>query len=520
MKLTILLVLLLGLGLTPAGADDKKPAPKLPLGKETTYVTGPIDKDGYVDFEAALNDRLGKGITPEKNANVLLWKALGPTPDSDRRQPPEYFKRLGMEEPPKEGDYFIKRERYAKEHLKKVEQAELDSFNDEMSAAIRRAWTAKDHPHVAAWLKANKNSLALVVEATKRPEYFNPLVPHRKEDGPGLLNSAYLPSVQSCREPAMALAARALLRVGEGKFDAAWEDILSCHRLGRLVGRGGLLIEGLIGYTIQQFATDAALVYLARAPLTSKQLIEHLKELQSLPPTPHPTEKVELGERLMCLDSIQHVRRSGFDVLRKEPSAPEPCDPLDMLDWGPALRTCNMWYDRRVVAMHIKDYSARQKEFDKIEAELAKAARSAGNLDDLIQKLQDGGDAMAEISTRVGHLFTNLLLSSGVRRVQDRFDLVQQEERNLRVAFALAAYKADTGKYPAKLDDLAPKYIATLPGDVFSGKALIYKPSEKGYLFYSVGQNGIDEGGRYYDDEPRGDDPRVRMPLPPLKKAP
>ena len=61
-------------------AADAEPAPKLPLGKDTTYVTGPLDKDGYIDYEAALNDRLGKNITSETNANVLIWKTLGPTP--------------------------------------------------------------------------------------------------------------------------------------------------------------------------------------------------------------------------------------------------------------------------------------------------------------------------------------------------------------------------------------------------------------------------------------------------------
>ena len=56
------------------------------------------------------------------------------------------------------------------------------------------------------------------------------------------------------------------------------------------------------------------------------------------------------------------------------------------------------------------------------------------------------------------------------------------------------------------------------PGDLFSGQALIYKPAEKGYLFYSVGVNGKDDEGRWYNDKPSGDDPGVRMPLPPLKK--
>ena len=51
------------------------PKPKFPLGKETTYVIGPLDKDGYVEYAAALNERFGKGVTPQNNANVLIWKA-------------------------------------------------------------------------------------------------------------------------------------------------------------------------------------------------------------------------------------------------------------------------------------------------------------------------------------------------------------------------------------------------------------------------------------------------------------
>src|SRR5437867_6664396 len=88
-------------------AAEDKPAPKFPISKETTYVTGPLDKEGYIDYEAALNERLGKGVTPEKNANVLLWKAFGPMADGHERMPAEYFKRLGIKEPPKDGAYYI-----------------------------------------------------------------------------------------------------------------------------------------------------------------------------------------------------------------------------------------------------------------------------------------------------------------------------------------------------------------------------------------------------------------------------
>ena len=60
--------------------------------------------------------------------------------------------------------------------------------------------------------------------------------------------------------------------------------------------------------------------------------------------------------------------------------------------------------------------------------------------------------------------------------------------------------------------------MAKIPGDLFSGTALIYRPTENGYLLYSVGVNGKDEEGRSHSDEPPGDDIVVRMPLPPLKE--
>src|SRR5262249_23075355 len=38
------------------------------VSAETTYVTGPLDELGYVDYAAALNERLSRGVTPENNA--------------------------------------------------------------------------------------------------------------------------------------------------------------------------------------------------------------------------------------------------------------------------------------------------------------------------------------------------------------------------------------------------------------------------------------------------------------------
>jgi hypothetical protein len=502
-------------------AAEGQPAPKLPLGKETTCVTDPLDREGYLDYQAALNGRLGKGITPGKNANALLWKALGPRPEGGTGMPPEFFRRLGIEEPPPRGDYLIGFQQYLKDHLK-LDQSEIAAIYDQHSRALKRPWNAKDYPHVAAWLKANEKPLAVVVEATKRPDYFNPLV--TREHKPGSLLGALLPGVQKCREAASALACRAMLRLAEGKDDDAWQDLIACHRLGRLVARGATLIEFLVGVAIDAIASNADLAYLERARLTTKQIQDRLKDLQALPPLPPVAGKIDLGERFTFLDCVQLVRRGGIGMMEGLAGGPPPKKPdakeeqgLASLDWGLILRNGNRWYDRMAAALRLEDRAAREKAFARLEEDLTSLKVNAVNQADVLNAILEGKDPGKQVSRAIGNVLIGLLIPA-VQKVQSAHDRAEQIRRNLQVAFALAAYHRDHGRYPAKLDALAPAYLKAVPNDLFSGKPLVYKPSDKGYLLYSVGPNGKDDGGRWYDDNPPGDDPRVRVPLPELKK--
>ena len=485
-------------------ADDKLPAPQLPLGRDTTYVVGPLDKHGYIDYEAALNAELSKGITPKNNANALLLLAFGPTPEGSE-MPPEYFKWLDIPVPPKVGDYFLGSGRYVRDQLG-ITGDRLETFYDFQTQATRRPWAAKECPPLAEWLKANDKPLKVVAEAVQRPRYFNPLVSRRKDGEPSNLINTLLPTVQKCREFASALTARAMLRLKEGQFDAAWDDILTCHRLGRHLSRGATLIESLVGIAISQIASNATLAYLEHANLTSKQVRARLKELQALPKFTPVADKIDIGERMVGLDALQNIRRGGgAEGEAGKPTAAQ-LKALAAIDWVPAMRSMNAFYDRVAAAMRIPNRAAREKEFDKIEKALKEATKKAGAKD--VQTLIADGKAVGK------ELGTTLvsLLAPAVRKVQQAHDRAEQTERNLHIAFALAAYRKDTGRYPAKLADLAPKYLAAVPNDLFADKPLIYKPAAAGYLFYSVGPNGKDDGGAWYDDNPPGDDPGVRMP--------
>src|SRR5262245_45132587 len=86
----------------PASADrkapEKKPPRKFTISPGTTRISRPVDDDGYIDYTAAFNKELSKGITPTSNANVLLLKAFGPRPDG-WEMPSEYCKLMGIEPP-------------------------------------------------------------------------------------------------------------------------------------------------------------------------------------------------------------------------------------------------------------------------------------------------------------------------------------------------------------------------------------------------------------------------------------
>jgi hypothetical protein len=47
---------------------------------------------------------------------------------------------------------------------------------------------------------------------------------------------------------------------------------------------------------------------------------------------------------------------------------------------------------------------------------------------------------------------------------------------------------------------LVPKFLPAIPTDPFDGHSLRYKKLAKGYVVYSVGEDGKDDGGV----EPRG----------------
>jgi acetyl esterase/lipase len=395
-----------------------RPAAKvlITISKETTYITGPLRKDGYVDYVAALNQRFRAGVTPENNAAVPFLKAVGPGEIAPNCRG-EYFKMLGIPPLPENGDYYVTLEKYAQRSMGADRPAAeagatgRDLYWEQLTQAMKRPWSKKEFPVVAGWL--------------------------------------------------------------------------AC------AGDQGLL---------------------QHARLTPRQIARMRADLDKLPPMAKMVDKINVGERFTYLDCVGMVARERLSLPTNLTDGSKPRSMFESLadatareavDWDHVLRMGNSWYDRMADACGKPTRAQRQSALGKIDDDVRKLTATIKDRKSLYLSLLGG--VRYAVSERIGQFFVSLLLpdASSCARAVDRsamrFDLT-------RLAFALAAYHADRSAYPEKLADLVPQYVADVPKDIFSDSDLHYRSEGGGYLLYSVGPNGKDDGGKGRDDCKAGED--------------
>jgi len=91
------------------------------------------------------------------------------------------------------------------------------------------------------------------------------------------------------------------------------------------------------------------------------------------------------------------------------------------------------------------------------------------------------------------------MLSSSISELSFSFRRVVTAETARRIvitAIALKRFQLKHDQYPQNLSELVPAFLAPIPVDPMSGEPLHYRfQSKERFLPYSVGENGIDDGG-------------------------
>jgi hypothetical protein len=246
---------------------------------------------------------------------------------------------------------------------------------------------------------------------------------------------------------------------------------------------------------------------------------------------PRIAEKLAAGERLAYLEVVSaraRLGRAGFMRLTSPGSedvgwgAALVVNAVEaMVDWDESMRTINTWYDRFVEACTRPARAERERALKKTGLEVERIPRETGSFRSFVGDA--GSRSLRRAMGRQVGLAAVVQIFAEITEAAAGEDHAAAYSSMGQVAVALAAYRADHGAYPAGLAQLCPKYLASLPRDPFVDGPLRYRRAETGYVVYSVGPNGEDDGGKNWHDDADdsvpedADDIAITVPRPEKK---
>jgi hypothetical protein len=521
----------------PAAKEPAKPRPRVTISRETTFITGPLREDGYPDYVGALNELASRGVTPENNAAVLFCRAFGPLAVLEKNRD-RFFRMLGIPLLPPEGKYLVSLRDYVDRNKGSRVMPQSDQPTEQDQAwwtaegqrqeAMTRPWAKEEFPVLAKWLEANEESLNLVLAGTRRSRCYVPIV----SEGTPLWGGVWMAPLEPLRESGLALGARAMLRLKEGRVEEAHHDLLACHRLARLAGQGPMLAK--LADPIERVACRGHVALAHYGNLSGEHARTFADEVRKLPPMAGVAEKVNVGARYTYLDAVCSFARLSARELgmlialggERQPM-PEWLERTSewlvgfganiVIDWDEPLRMGNAWFDRLQGAYSKASRREREAALSKMDRDVAGLSHQARD-PKAVQKVLTAKDPQA----MAGQFILALMASAHCFAAHSEDRTLAYQNMAL-VAFALAAYRTERGEYPAELGQLVPKYLKAVPGDTFSGKPLRYKREGAGYLLYSIPSYGEEDGSesRFIEDpvnaqysQYTGADIVIRMPVP------
>lgn len=468
------------------------PSRQIRIGRETTYVDGPRWPDGYIDYVAVFNQQPSAGITADNNAVTILVQAHGvDVVNESIRQ--RYFELLGVAPPPADGDYLLDDYEFITptDSLASVDRGLLENFRLSREAAATRPWARDEYPDVAELLDRNAKPLSLIVEASRRDRYYSPLL---SAETPPCAALILLPIEQEQWTAVRQLTARAMRRLWDIDAHGAWDDLLACERLARLTGQGPFLIQHSVSCGTQRIAFGGEVALIGDVSLTPELARKCLADLRSLPPRRSVVEIMDDFERLAALDFVTLTARCEASKHSFVPAMPELNLVLSgAVDWNIVLEQVNDEFDRLVAILELPA-EERRRQLKQFGESVTAFEMPPGNLD--VRSFIYGRH---EVSIDVGRQMVKLHVPTVDFALSSEISAIARE-RLVVVGFALAAHRYEQGDYPASLTELVPNVLDEVPLDPWSGRELIYRPTDDGYVLYSVNADLQDNGGVWFAD--------------------
>ncbi len=250
--------------------------------------------------------------------------------------------------------------------------------------------------------------------------------------------------------------------------------------------QGPTLIHRLVGMAVR---TEVARCICAGVgKVTGEEAKRFLEELRGLPPVPELAEVIDKSERLAGLSELSALAKYGTAWASGHSGGGVPPvggvlgDGVLPVNFEQYMRDTNHLWNMTVSAFRMKTCVGMKNALAAAEKEQTRLSGSSG--------LRVG------VAASVASLLTTMMA------IPSKSLAFLEQESRIRFQLAelglvLAMDREARGGYARSLADVAAAERAGLDQDFFSGGMLVYRREGKGYVLYSVGPNGVDDGGMW-----------------------
>ena len=328
----------------------------------------------------------------------------------------------------------------------------------------------------------------------------------------GEVYSVLLPELGMMRQSARLLGARYALAAEEGNVDemiASYEQLIAIAKVAKAQFT---LIDHLVGIAIESLANERVREMMMLHPLEgekgtrlAKAILAVMDREQALMAR---VDHAFAGERLSVLDAVEWTHTddgSGGGVLI--------VTMVDLVANGTGGATSMSSLRQISGALAGLAFRGKAGTVERVNMMMEKTIATS-RLPRVSREMVSIEDTMMLSLTWRDRLLSTLLPALGRSlKSQDQTDLTRL---GLRTMLALELFRIREGHYPARLEELVGRDLPMLAEDPIAGGLLRYKllgsgvvdpsewsiptdqkqrPDTRGYLLYSVGDDGVDNGG-------------------------
>ncbi len=280
---------------------------------------------------------------------------------------------------------------------------------------------------------------------------------------------APLPALGDVRQGAKMLKLEAVLYAEKAKPQLATDSVTAIFGVARSLAKEPILVSQLVRISCEALAVSALEKVVNRTELTDEQLVKLSQILENADDSTGIV-RAFAGERCIVVEFLK-------DPTSYDPSIFSNPPPLST----PLVTLCKITGLADTDALLCIDLMSNDMEIMQLEPHYRKEA---------VEAVEAKRNKISKI-----HILLNIAMPSLSRCITLDLRGIARL-RTARVALAVERYRLATGTLPDTLGELTPTYIAIIPKDPFDGKDLRYQKLGTGFVVYSVGEDGQDDGGK------------------------